>query len=212
MSDEDNGPSGYYRTIAREFLRRRGAPLLLSPRDQALIAAWEAKRVPLDVALEGIGRTFDGLRARGRPARGVSLAYCDRQVEAALAQHRDRAAGRRGAADVRPDKRGRALKEVGQARRGLGGEDEEMARLLDDALAVLAADRPDEAALERVDAEVEKVLWDRASEAEKRQAESEVRRDLRGRKPAGLEAAIRRKVVQAARAGRKIPHVSLFYY
>jgi hypothetical protein len=212
MSDEDNGQSGYYRTIAREFLRRRGAPLLLSPRDQAVIAAWEAKRVPLDVALEGIGRAFDGLRARGRPARDVSLAYCDRQVEAALAQHKDRAAGRRGAAGVRPDKRGRALKEVAQARRGLGGEDEEMARLLDAALAVLAVDRPDEATLDRVDAEVEKVLWDRASEAEKRQAESEVRRDLRGRKPAGLEAAVRRKVVQAARAGRKIPHVSLFYY
>lgn len=212
MSDEDSGASGYYRTIAREFLKTRGAPLLLSPRDQAVIADWEAKRVPLDVVLEGIGRAFEALRARGRPARGVSLAFCGRQVEAAWAQHRDRAAGRRGAAGARPDKRERALKEVGQARRGLGAEDADVARLLDAALAVLAADRPDEAALERLDAEVEEALWNRTPEAGKRRAESEVRRDLRGRKPSELEAVVRRTVVQAARSARKIPHVSLFYY
>ena len=212
MSDEDSGASGYYRTIAREFLKRRGAPLLLSPRDQAVIAAWEAKRVPLDAVLEGIGRAFEALRSRGRPARGVSLAFCDRQVEAAWAQHRDRAAGRRGAADARPGKRERALKEVGQARRGLDAGDADIARLLDAALAVLAADRPDEAALERLDAEVEEVLWNLAPEAGRRRAESEVRRGLRGRKPSELEAAVRRTVVQAARSARKIPHVSLFYY
>lgn len=212
MSDEDSGQSGYYRTIAREFLKRRGAPLLLSPRDQAAIAAWEAKRVPLDVVIEGIGRAFDGLRARGRPVRGISLACCDRQVEAALAQHRDRAAGRRSGAGPRTDKKGRALKEVGKARRGLDAGDREIARLLDAALAALAADETDEAELERIDAEVEEILWGRATDAEKGAAESEARRDPRGRRPAGLEAAVRRKVVQTARAGRKIPHVSLFYY
>jgi len=93
MNSQNGGQSGYYQTIAREFLRRRGAPLLLSPRDQAVIAAWEEKRVPLDVVLEGIGRTFDGLRIKGRGSRGVSLLFCERQVEAALAQHRDRSAG-----------------------------------------------------------------------------------------------------------------------
>ena len=212
MNDEDNGQSGYYRTIAREFLGRRGAPLLLSPRDQAVIAAWEEKRVPLDVVLEGIGRTFDALRAKGRAARGVSLAFCERQVEAALAQHRDRSAGRRGAAASRPDKRGRARKEVEKARRGLAPEDREVARLLDAALAVLAAAEPDDAVLDRIEAEIEEDLWNRAADSERSAAEAEARRELGGRRSGGLEAAVRRRVVQAARNGRKIPHVSLFYY
>jgi len=212
MNDEDNGQSGYYRTIAGEFLGRRGAPLLLSPRDQAVIAAWEEKRVPLDVVLEGIGRTFDALRAKGRAARGVSLASCERQVEAALAQHRDRSAGRRGAAASRPDKRGRARKEVERARRGLAPEDREVARLLDAALAVLAAAEPDDAALDRIDAEIDEDLWSRATDSERSAAEAEARKELLGRRFGGLEAAVRRRVVRAARSGRKIPHVSLFYY
>ena len=54
--DDDGAQSGYYREIARAFLGRRGWPLLLSPKDQAAIAAWEADRVPLPVVLEGIGR------------------------------------------------------------------------------------------------------------------------------------------------------------
>ena len=212
MNSEDNGQSGYYQTIAREFLKRRGAPLLLSPRDQAVIAAWEEKRIPLDVVLEGIGRTFDGLRARARGTRGVSLAFCERQVEAALAQYRDRSAGRRNAAGPRPDKRDKARREVEKTRRGLPPDDREVARLLDAAIAVLAAPEPDEAVLERIDAEVEEVLWSRATDAERRAAEAEARKELRGRRSAGLEAAVRRKVVKAARAGRRIPHVSLFYY
>ncbi len=213
MDSQDNGQSGYYQTIAREFLKRRGAPLLLSPRDQAVIAAWEEKRAPLAVVLEGIGRTFDGLTAKGRGTRGISLAFCDRQVEAALAQHRDRAAGRRAAAaGPRPGKREKARKEVEKGRRGLAPDDVEIARLLDAALAILAAPEPDEAGLERIEAEVEEIVWRRATDGERTAAEAEARKELRGRRAAGLEAAVRRKVVKAARDGRKIPHVSLFYY
>lgn len=212
MNSQDNGQSGYYQSIAREFLKRRGAPLLLSPRDQAVIAAWEEKRVPLDVVLEGIGRTFDGLRARGRGGRGVSLVFCERQVEAALAQHRDRSAGRRSAAGTSAGKKGKARKEVEKGRRGLLPDDKDVARLLDAALAVLAAAEPDEAALERIDVEVEEVLWGGATDEEKGAAEAEARRELRGRRPVGLAAVVRRKVVKAARDARKIPHVSLFYY
>jgi hypothetical protein len=213
MNGQNNGQSGYYQTIAREFLRRRGAPLLLSPKDQAVIAAWEEKRVPLDVVLEGIGRTFDGLRVKGRGTRGLSLAFCERQVEGALAQCRDRSAGRKSSLPPpRPGKGEKARREVEKGRRGLPPGDNEVARLLDAALAALAVPEPDEAALERIDAEIEQVLWNRAPEAERRAAEAEVRKELRGRRSAGLEAAVRRKVVKTARDVRKIPHVSLFYY
>jgi hypothetical protein len=212
MDTEDKGQSGYYQTIAHELLARRGPPFFLSPRDQSTIASWESRRVPLQVVLEGIGRAFDSLKTRGRGTKGVSLAYCDRQVDAALAQHLDRSAGRGNTAGPRPGKKDRARREVEKGLRGLAPDDREMARLLEAALAALAAPKPDEAALERIDAEVEELLWGRATGPEKGAAEAEVRKGLRGRRPEGLEAMVRRQVVKESRDGRKIPHVSLYYY
>jgi hypothetical protein len=212
MNTEDKGQSGYYQTIAREFLKRRGAPFFLSPRDQSTIAAWEEKRIPLRVVLEGIGRTFDGVKAKVRGTKGISLSFCERQVEAALAQHRDRSAGRGNVAGPRAGKKDRARREIEKGLRGLGAHDREVARLLEAALGALDAAKPDEAALERIDAGVEEVLWRRATEEEKGAAETEVREELRVRRPDELEATVRRKVVKASRGRHKIPYVSLYYY
>lgn len=212
MSHEDKDRTGYYQSIARAFLERRGAPLLIAPRDQALIAEWEARRVPLRVVLEAIGRAFDGLRARGRPARGVSLAICARHVDEAFAQYRDRRAGARDAAAPRPAKTERARGEIERALDGLTDGDGEIASLLRSALAVLEATRPDEAALERIDAELEEVLWSKAPEGDRAAAEAEARRELRGRRAAGFGDAVRRIVVRAARTRRRIPYVSLHHH
>jgi hypothetical protein len=214
MTMDDNAQSGYYQEIARAFLERRGGPLLLSPRDQSAIAAWEEKRVPLRVVLEGIGRTFDGLKARGRGTKAISLAFCDREVEAAFAQHRDRAAGRRktAAAGPRSDTRDKARREIATALETLPAGDPEMARLLQAALEALSPSRPDTAALDRIEAEIEEALWDGAAPAEKAAAEAEAAKAPKGRRPAGSEATLRRRVVMAARARRRVPHVSLHYY
>lgn len=212
MDTEDKGQSGYYQTIAREFLARRGAPFFLSPRDQSMIAVWEDKRIPLRVVLEGISRTFDGLRAKARGTKSVALAFCERQVNASFAQHRDRSAGRGKFGELRTGKRDSARQEVEKGLRALPPDDREIARLLEVALDALAAPKPDEAALERIDADIEDLLWGRATSAEKAAAETDVRKELRGRRPEGLEAIVRRKVVKAARDSRRIPHVSLFYY
>jgi len=211
---DDNGQNGYYQEIARAFLARRGGPLLLSPRDQSAIAAWEEKRIPLVVVLEGIGRTFDGLKARGRGTKAVSLAFCDREVEAAFAQHRDRAAGRRkSAADgPRSDKRDKARREIAKALETLAAGDPEMACLLRAALEVLSPSRTDTAALDRIEAEIEEALWAGAAQAEKAAAKAEAAQGPKGRKPAGNEETLRRRVVMASRARRRVPHVSLHYY
>jgi hypothetical protein len=212
MTEDDKDRSGYYQSIARAFLERRGAPFLLSPRDQALIAAWEAKRIPLRVVLEGIGRAFDALRSRGRETRGISLGRCERQVDEAFAQHRDRRAGGRPGTEARPGKTGRARREIEKALRGLPPEDGQVAGLLGAALALLDAPEPDEAALERIDAEVEELLWAAATDDEKAAAEAAARGERRGRPRAGLADAVRRSVVKEARARRRVPHVCLFYY
>jgi len=214
MTEDDKDRSGYYQSIARAFLARRGAPLLLSPRDQALIAAWEARRIPLGVVLEAVGRTFDELRSRGRSTRGIPLSRCERQVDEAFAQHRDRGAGSRGPAGAaaKPGKTGRARKEIEKALQGPAAGDPEIAGLLRGALAVLEPPGGDEEELERIDGRIEDLLWTQATAAEKAAAQTEARRELRDRPRAELDAAVRRLVVKAARAGRRIPHVSLFYH
>lgn len=223
--DNRSAQSGYYQEIARAFLKRRGGGLVLSPKDQAAIAAWEEKRVPLDAVLEGIERAFDWLKARGRSTRSVPLSFCDRSVEAAFAQHRDRAAGRRKTVEAAPraGKPDKARREVAQAFEALDPADAAMKRLLEEAKAHLAAAQPDEAALERIDAEIEALLWAGATEAEKAAAAAETMKTLKGRaavrghapgtcSPAESDDTLRRVVVQAARARRRIPYVSLHYY
>lgn len=212
--DSDRDQSGYYQEIARVFLARRGGALLLSPKDLSKIAAWEERKIPLDAVIEGIGRTFEGLKARGRATRTVSLAFCDRQVEAAFDQHRDRAAGRRTGpgAGAGTDKAAKVRGEIDRALGTLPAGDLEMKRLLRKALEAIAGPGPNPAALERVDAEIEEALWAGATAAEKAAAESESLKAHRGRKPAGFEDTVRRRAVMAARARRRLPHVSLHYY
>ncbi len=210
----DSGQSGYYQEIARSFLERRGGALVLSPKDQSAIAVWEEKRIPLSVVLEGIGRTFEGLKSRGRATRAISLAFCDREVEAAFAQHRARLAGRRTAAEAAPgsDKKDKARREIAKAAEALSAADPEMTRLLRAALEALAAARPDAAALERIETEIEQALWTGATAAEKAAAGAETAKMAGGQKSAGLEDEVRRRVVMTARLRRRVPHVSLHYY
>lgn len=212
--DNRSAQSGYYQEIARTFLTRRGGGLVLSPKDQATIAAWEEKRIPLDAVLEGIDRAFDWLKARGRPTRAIPLTFCDRAVEAAFAQHRERGAGRRKTVETAPrvDRRDKARREISQALEALGPADAELKRLLEEALAQLAAAAPDEAALERIDAAIEALLWAVATETEKGEAAAETKKGLKGRAAAGLEEAVRRRAVMTARGRRRIPHVSLHYH
>lgn len=213
--DNRSAQSGYYQEIARAFLKRRGGGLVLSPNDQSVIAAWEEKRVPLDAALEGIERAFEGLKARGRATRTVPLSFCDRAVEAAFVQHRERHAGRRKIVEAAPraGKPDRAQREIARALGSLDPADVEMKLLLEEAKSRLDGAKPDEAALERIDAEIEALLWAGVTETEKAEAAAETKRALKGlTAAAGLEEAVRRRAVMAARARRRIPHVSLHYY
>jgi hypothetical protein len=178
MTDDDKDRSGYYQSIARAFLERRGAPLLLSPRDQALIGSWEARRIPLRVVLEAIARTFDDLRSTRRVTRGISLGRCERRVDEAFAQHRDRGAGGRATAGTGPGKPERARREIEKALRGLPPEDGEMAGLLRSALTAL--DGPARRGRPRkIDADVEELLW--SGRRRGKDAAASGRRELRGR-------------------------------
>jgi len=202
----------YYQAIAREFLRRRGAPFLLSPRDVAVIAEWEKNGVPLGVVIEGIGRAFDGIRDRSRGTKGLSLSFCDSQVRKALAQHADRAAGGRKAPAPRSAKVGKALKEITRCVRSLPAGDRELLSLFEAASGLLAEPAPDEEALEKLDDRVDAVLRGRVSASELAGLKRQMAAELAGRDAAEAEASVRTRLIKSSRQKQKIPYVSLFYY
>ncbi len=90
--------SDYYRTIEREFVKRRGDPLILSNAEWLLIRRWRKRGLPLRVVLRGIRDAFDAHEhswARGKKVR--SLRYCDASVTAAADHwHRALELGREG--------------------------------------------------------------------------------------------------------------------
>ena len=79
----------YFTEIEEYFWKKRGAHLLVSPLDWAIMEAWQKAGVPLEAVLKGIDRAFESY---GRSRRGAgkalkSLAYCtDAVLEAAEEQ------------------------------------------------------------------------------------------------------------------------------
>jgi len=87
MSDPDD--EQYYLRVEQHFGRRRGGPLVLSPKDWRSLEGWRAQGIPLRVVLRGINQAFDRFAAAGpRPDRINSLRYCEQEVQAAWQEHR----------------------------------------------------------------------------------------------------------------------------
>ena len=79
----------YFTEIEEYFWRKRGAHLLVSPLDWAIMETWQKAGVPLEAVLKGIDRAFESYgrsrRGAGKPLK--SLAYCtDAVLEAAEEQ------------------------------------------------------------------------------------------------------------------------------
>jgi hypothetical protein len=86
----------YYTEIEEHFWRKRGAHLLVSPLDWAILETWQQAGIPLTAVLKGIDRAFESY-ARSRRGAGKalkSLAYCVDAVLEAAEQEKEIAAGR----------------------------------------------------------------------------------------------------------------------
>ncbi|HXR40567.1 MAG TPA: hypothetical protein VN776_15805 [Terracidiphilus sp.] len=86
----------YFTEIEERFQQRRGALLLLSTLDWALIETWREAGIPLEAALRGIDAAFDKYEARqkkGRMRRINGLAWCAQAVMEAAEELREAAAG-----------------------------------------------------------------------------------------------------------------------
>jgi len=86
----------YFTEIEERFQQRRGALLLLSTLDWALIETWREAGIPLDAALRGIDTAFDKYDARqnkGRARRINGLSWCAQAVMEAAVELSEAAAG-----------------------------------------------------------------------------------------------------------------------
>ena len=97
----------YFTEIEEYFWKKRGAHLLVSPLDWAIMEAWQKAEVPLEAVLKGIDRAFESYgrsrRGAGKPLK--SLAYCTDAVLDAAIETQEAAAGS-------APKNGRATAEV----------------------------------------------------------------------------------------------------
>jgi hypothetical protein len=85
----------YFTEIEEYFWRKRGAHLLVSPLDWAVMETWQKAGVPLDAALKGIDRAFESYQRSRRGAGKLlkSLAYCTDAVLEAAEEAQEAAAG-----------------------------------------------------------------------------------------------------------------------
>jgi hypothetical protein len=86
----------YFTEIEEYFWRKRGAHLLVSPLDWAIVETWQKAGIPLSAVLKGIDRAFESWGRSRRAAGGrqlKSLAYCVDAVLDAAAEAQEAAAG-----------------------------------------------------------------------------------------------------------------------
>lgn len=87
----------YFTEIEEYFWQKRGAHLLVSPLDWAIVETWQKAGIPLSAVLKGIDRAFESY-ARSRRAAGgrqlKTLSYCVDAVLDAAEEEKETAAGR----------------------------------------------------------------------------------------------------------------------
>ncbi len=86
----------YFTEIEEYFWRKRGAHLLVSPLDWAIVETWQKAGIPLPAVLKGIDRAFESWSRSKRAAGGrqlKSLAYCVDAVLDAADEAQEAAAG-----------------------------------------------------------------------------------------------------------------------
>src|ERR1700730_11963997 len=85
----------YFTEIEEYFWKKRGAHLLVSPLDWAIMEAWQKAGVPLEAVLKGIDKAFESYQRSRRGAGKAlkSLAYCTDAVLDTAAEAVEAAAG-----------------------------------------------------------------------------------------------------------------------
>jgi hypothetical protein len=211
----DDAGRAYFSTIEAEFIRRRGTPFLLSPKDYGLARRWFELGIPLEDVTAGIADAFDRRQERAVTGRVNSLSYCEGAV---LEAWERRASGRVGKA-VRPDEPD-VEERLAAIESALGGLAPRFAPAAEGARRALArlrdCGKPPEA-IERSLARAEKSLLREIDALISEEERAAIVRDVEARLGAGAEsmdhAALRRTrdvlVRQRLRSAFSVPRLSL---
>jgi len=148
----------YFTEIEEYFWRKRGAHLLVSPLDWAIVETWQRAGIPLEAVLRGIDSAFESYarsrRGAGRPLK--SLAYCVDAVLDAAAGEQETSTGtgpqpKRDEKQAEPfsreelrsflqgniEKLGRAAERLGSSDTGLAGRIAQIRASLGDLMPLL---------------------------------------------------------------------------
>lgn len=205
--------SQYFQIIARHFFSWRGAPFFLSSKELGLIAQWEQAAIPLRVVLEGMRRAYEKVRLRkGKGSKILSLSYCDFQVIKAFEQYKERRVGGRRIVTERKEKRNMAKAEVNKFIKTIPPPIYFLKDIYLLAQRVLSKADFKEEELERIEEEIEVLLFKNSSSEEKEKMRKEVIIKYNFRDEQELSSIWRIKLVKHLRDKYKIPYISLFYY
>ena len=86
----------YFTEIEEYFWQKRGAHLLVSPLDWAIVETWQKAGIPLTAVLKGIDRAFESYSRSRRAAAGrqlKTLSYCVDAVLDAAEEEKETATG-----------------------------------------------------------------------------------------------------------------------
>ena len=183
---ETEADRDYYAAGEAAFIRRRGTPFLLSPRDFALLKQWRELGVPIEAIEQGIDEAFSRREERGATGRVNSLAYCrdavlsawERRAEASVG----RGAGREGELDSKKalESLHVRLAEVAASRPDLAAPIESARRSLERLLSGSRTPGEIEESLARLDRRLASGLTEAMSDAERNEIEGAVDRQLGG--------------------------------
>jgi hypothetical protein len=206
---ETEEDKGYYQAAEAAFIRRRGTPFLLSPRDFALLKEWRALGVPIEAIEQGIEEAFSRREERSAAGRVNSLSYCRDAVLEAWERRLQTSVGRGGRAHAAEPDVPRALEDLAERLRQVALRRPELAPPLESALRSierLQASRKSaaetEASLARLDKRLAGALHDALPEPERKRLEAEVEASL-------ARARIRMDAETAERTARALTRRTL---
>lgn len=213
MKRKDKQRSEYYQSIARYFFKQRGAPFFLSSTELDLVTKWEKMKIPLPAVLEGIKGAFENYRRKpGKKTRIQTLTYCEPAVLNAFDQYRERRVGHERSRMERAEKKNRASAEIRKFLDTLPETISYLQEAYSRAHRLFSLGPVDEEELERIEGEVEELLWEHTSEEERERIKADVRSEYKVEERKEFLRILRIKLVKAQRDKYKIPYISLFYY
>ena len=183
MSETEEDRS-YYAAAEAAFIRRRGTPFLLSPRDFALLREWRALGVPIEAIEQGIDAAFTRREERSALGRVNSLGYCRDAILEAWARRAETSVGRGSrpgkGPEVRPatEELSRRLREVGERRPDLAPALEPILASLERLAGSGKNAEQTEASLARLDRRLARDLLDALPEPERRRLDADVEESL----------------------------------